>query len=152
MLSAGSDSTALPGYRRPVSRDDILALARSALGTPWRHQGRQPGIGLDCAGLVLWVAHELGLSDFEITDYPRLPRGDRLIGLATAAGFVPREVARPGDVLCMAMVEHPQHLAISTGRGIVHACMQRGRVVEHRVDAGWRRRIRSVFAFPGIDA
>ena len=35
---------------------DIIAIARACLGTPFRHQGRIPGVALDCAGLVVAVA------------------------------------------------------------------------------------------------
>jgi cell wall-associated NlpC family hydrolase len=39
---------------------EIIAAARACLGTPFRHQGRLPGIGLDCAGVALHVAQAVG--------------------------------------------------------------------------------------------
>jgi len=145
-----SDSTVAPSDRSGELRGEIVAMARRALGTPYRHQGRQPGRGLDCAGLVLSIGHELGLTAFEITNYPRLPQGDRLVALAKRAGFSEVAEAVPGDVYCLRLVAHPQHLAIATERGIIHACQRRGRVIEHRLDAAWRRRIVSIFRYPEI--
>ncbi|MBK8745664.1 MAG: peptidase P60, partial [Propionivibrio sp.] len=38
----------------------ILAAARACIGTPFVHQGRIPGLALDCAGLVVAVAQAIG--------------------------------------------------------------------------------------------
>lgn len=145
-----SDSTAACSDRRGDLRREIVALARKALGTPYRHQGRQPGRGLDCAGLVLSIGHDLGLTSFDLTNYPRLPQGDRLVDLARQAEFSEVDEALPGDVYCLRLVTHPQHLAIVSERGIIHACQRRGRVIEHRLDAAWRRRIVSTFRYPEV--
>ena len=32
---------------------NMIAAARACLGTPFHHQGRMPGVGLDCIGLVI---------------------------------------------------------------------------------------------------
>jgi len=147
---AMSDSTAICGDRRAELRRTIVACARTALGTPFLHQGRQPGRGLDCAGLVLWVGHALGLTDFELTNYPRLPEEDRLLDLAARAGFIETRAPRPGDVHCLRLLQHPQHLAIATEAGIIHACQRRGQVIEHRLDTGWRARIVASYRYPGV--
>lgn len=34
-------------------RSDFLLATRALLGTSFQHQGRVPGVGLDCAGLVV---------------------------------------------------------------------------------------------------
>lgn len=148
---APSDSTGTGANRRPVSRAAIISYARRLLGTPYRHQGRQPGCGLDCIGLVVVVARHFGLSDHDVHDYPRLPEGDRLLGEARRAGFIPVGRARPGDVICLRTARDPQHLAIVTDIGMLHACARRERVIEHRIDATWRERIVAAFRFPGVD-
>ena len=53
---------------------DIVDQARGYLGTPFLHQGRTRH-GLDCVGLVIRVAHDLGLSDYDIDHYARAPSG-----------------------------------------------------------------------------
>jgi len=125
-----------------------VSLARSVLGTPFEHQGRQPDRGLDCAGLVLWIRHRLELTDFGLRNYPRLPQADRLLQLAAEAGFRETEIARSGDVYCRWLARDPQHLAIASECGIIHACQRAGRVIGHRLDGRWRRRIVSIFSYP----
>jgi cell wall-associated NlpC family hydrolase len=44
-----------------MTADDILAAARQCLGTPFRHQGRLPRFGLDCAGVAIHVARQIGV-------------------------------------------------------------------------------------------
>lgn len=133
-----------------VSRADIIRHARTMLGTPFHHQGRIAGRGLDCIGLILVTGRALGLTDFELDVYPRLPQGDRLIRTAREAGFIEIEAALPGDVLCLRFDGDPQHLGFLTDRGILHACQRAGSVIEHRIDANWRRRIVARFRFPGV--
>jgi NlpC/P60 family putative phage cell wall peptidase len=133
-------------------RDRLVAVARQWLGTPFRHQGRQPGRGLDCVGLVVCAARHCGLADYDVTDYPRLPQGDALAGHLRAAGLVavdPR-AALPGDVLLMRFTREAQHVALVTDGGILHAHEQVGRVVEHRLDESWRRRIVAVYRFAEV--
>ncbi len=38
-----------------MTRDDIIAEARSWIGTPYRHQASLKGVGCDCLGLVRGV-------------------------------------------------------------------------------------------------
>ncbi|RMF71341.1 MAG: hypothetical protein D6740_06865, partial [Alphaproteobacteria bacterium] len=133
----------------------IIATARSLIGTPFRHQGRLPGRGLDCVGLALVVARRLGLSGYDWTGYPRLPQPELLFAHAARAGFQRKTVARAaaGDLLVMRFHADPCHVAIATEQlaGIIHACARRGRVVEHRLDRRWRERIVGCFAFPPPD-
>ena len=43
-----------------MTADDIVNAARECVGTPFRHQGRVLGVGLDCAGLVLMPFSAVG--------------------------------------------------------------------------------------------
>ncbi len=43
-----------------INRVEIVAVARSWLGTPWIHQGRLKDIGVDCGGLIISLGKELG--------------------------------------------------------------------------------------------
>jgi hypothetical protein len=47
----------------PVRPEALVAEARRWLGTPFRHQGRIRGEGVDCIGLVLEPARALGLTE-----------------------------------------------------------------------------------------
>jgi len=57
-----------------VTAEAVGAAARAWLGIPWRHQGRSAR-GVDCAGLVVLVARELGLADYDKQTYGRRPEG-----------------------------------------------------------------------------
>ncbi len=41
-------------------RVDLVSNAVSYIGTPFKHQGRKPGRGLDCAGLIVCAAQAAG--------------------------------------------------------------------------------------------
>lgn len=134
-------------------RADIVTLARSYIGTPFRHQGRSPGHGLDCIGVIVCIGRALELFDYDLPDYPRLPHGDMVLGPHVArAGFrpLPLSTARPGDVLMFRVLREPQHVALITGRGVLHAWLQAGAVVEHRLEPFWHSRIVGAFAFPKV--
>lgn len=135
-----------------LPRRRIFLTARSCVGSPFRHQGRNPDHGLDCVGLIIYVAKVLGLSDFDLADYKKIPRREAISRSARAAGFLlqPRSGMMPGDVVILRIGKYLEHSAIISDRGIIHACEKYGRVVEHGLDAEWRSRIISVHSFPGF--
>ena len=51
-----------------VKRKDIIAKARSWIGIEYRFRGRSRQ-GIDCSGLVVGVAKELKLFDYDFTNY-----------------------------------------------------------------------------------
>lgn len=56
----------------PGARDRVLSAARAWLGTPWHHQGRIKGVGVDCAMLLAEVYHAAGLIPaIDPRPYPR---------------------------------------------------------------------------------
>ena len=63
-----------------TTRADVVAEARTWLGTKWIHQHRAKGQGVDCAGLIICVVRDLGLlsADFDINGYSRMPDGTLL--------------------------------------------------------------------------
>ena len=88
-----------------MRRDEIVAAARSWLGTPYRHQASRKGAGCDCLGLVRGVWRELvGPEPARLPPYT--PDWAEALGQETllhAARRHLREVpvgeARDGDVL-----------------------------------------------------
>jgi cell wall-associated NlpC family hydrolase len=117
---------------------DFIAAARSYVGVPFRHQGRTRH-GVDCIGLVVCAARDIGLTLADRTDYPRDPNG--LLPLEMARQFAPVESPQAGDILLMRFRGEPQHVAILAGATLIHGYASIGRVVEHGLDAKWRRRI-----------
>lgn len=125
-----------------------VAIARACVGTRFRHQGRYPGIALDCAGLVVHVARTLGLDYRDVAAYERRPSGGRLEAALDAQPCLERADGepQPGDVLLLRFEEDPQHLAIYAGDDmVIHAYAAVRRVAEHRLDADWRARIVRVY-------
>lgn len=133
--------------------EKIVTAARSAIGTPFRHQGRIVGHGLDCAGLAVIAAQAAGIDVQDEQGYPRLPGGarlesafDRQLGLAR----IPVTEIMNGDILLMTFEGQPQHVAIVCGENIVHAYERVGRVVEHGLTDFWRKRIIRAYRFAGV--
>lgn len=135
-----------------VTPERVIATARGYLGTPFHHQGRAPGVGLDCAGVVVCVAHALGLSAADVRGYSRQP--DPVLFRALLREHLielPGEGAA-GDVLTF-WLGREQHLAIVTALTplrILHAWQPAGAVVEHDCNPLWVRRARGWFRFPGV--
>ena len=132
---------------------DILAEARTWLGTPFHHQGRLKGVGADCLGLVVGVGRALGLSQADGTGYPRQPDGTALLaGLDAAYVRLPLGRQKPGDILVFRIRREPQHLALLTASsGMIHVHAAVGRVVETRLDAGWVARLVAAYRYPGVE-
>lgn len=134
-----------------IDRADIVATARSWLGTPFHHQGRVKRVGVDCAGLIIGVARELGLPAEDLTGYGRRPDSGELERLCREQMRpIALKAARPGDVYLIEIDGRPQHLAFATDVGLLHAYAPARKVVEHCIDAGWRARLVAAFALPGI--
>lgn len=144
-----------------VTGAELVACARSWLGTRFHHQGRlkktaRHSGGVDCLGLLVGVAAELGLrgkqgqlfSDADVVSYGHLPDVAKL--RQTLAGLMD-EVAYIGlgDVLLMEIDGRAQHLGLSSEvegmPAIIHAYAPAKAVVEHVLDAWWRQRVVAIF-------
>lgn len=137
-----------------VTPEHVVAAARGYLDVRWRHQGRTRA-GLDCIGLVVCVARELGLSSADAAGYGRHPDAGRLRAALRTHCVQRSGDAAPGMVALLRFEREPQHLAIVTpyalgGLAIVHALTSARRVVEHRLDDTYRSRIVELFDLPGV--
>ena len=140
-----------------ISRDQIVAEARSWLGTPWVHQHRTKGVAVDCAGLVIGVARALGIvaDDFDVQGYGRQPDGTLLDLCDAHLQRITQAQMQPGDVVVVAVERDPQHMGVvvpyrSAGLGIVHAASLAGKVIEHRLLFGAGMLFRRAYRFPGV--
>lgn len=135
-----------------ASKADIVNEARKWLGTPYHHQGRVLGHGVDCLGQITEVGKALDICHEDANDYGRMPEGNRLI--ETLRRLSPREMrpeqSEPGDILLFRFIRQPRHLAIRTDKGMIHAYAQAGKVVEHGLDERWLRQAITAFEFPGV--
>lgn len=133
-----------------ITRQQIIDAARSYLGCRYHHQGRTRA-GIDCAGLLVCVARDVGIStEGDQGGYSRTPDGQSLKQALDAFGS-PITAFQPGDFLLMRFDAQPQHIAIVTDVGIIHSYLSARRVVEHGLSDDWRRRIVAAYAFPGVE-
>lgn len=137
--------------RNKVTPVDVVTEARTYINTPYQHQGRTKGLGIDCAGLLECLARGFNLTDFTLSNYDRLPDGVELMRICDAhmdrVGIQDMQI---GDVAVMKFERHPQHIGILAdyiygGFSLIHAHSISGKVVEHRLDSKWHARIVAVF-------
>lgn len=139
------------------TRTDIVAEARAWLGTPWQHQGRVKGAGVDCAGLVIEVARACGLAAVCISGYSRFPSGAQIEQLCEQhmRRLPSLDVAQAGDVVLMHVNQESRHMGFLTdhpdgGLALLHAYAGHRKVVEHRLDGWWSSRIVAAYVLPGV--
>ncbi len=138
----------------------IVRVARSWRGTRFSHQGRRKACrgdagGVDCLGLLAGIAHELGLKgrdgrllvEHDMQAYSKSPDGSLLMArLSAILHMVEPDDMRAGDVALFALDGVPQHLAVISDyapgvAGMIHAYAPARRVVEHRLDVSWQKRL-----------
>lgn len=126
---------------------DIVEAARLYLGTPFKHQGRHEH-GVDCGGLLILAAREMGIYLEDIGGYHRMP--DNVVLKKALDAQLTRQNRGGsntvyGDILLMAFRRNPQHIAIRTDFGIIHAHQDSGGVIETSLDERWIKRIKGVY-------
>ena len=147
-------SPAQPLHSPHPTRSDIVAAARSLVGVLYTHQGRSRMQGLDCVGLLIETANIVGLDCADFPGYSRAPDGTLTEKMGTSLELANRKCVHchmPGDILCFTINSEPQHVAIRTDYGIVHALSDSVKVNETSYDERWRRRLHSVWVWPEVD-
>lgn len=144
----------------------IVALARTWLGTPYRHQASLKGEGADCLGVVRGLWRETQGPEPEAPP-PYSPDwseagGQELLLEALGRWMRPRllDEAQPGDVLvfrmapgaparhCGILIAAPEGLGRGRmGARMVHAYWGRA-VVESWMGDWWMKRLAAAFAWP----
>jgi NlpC/P60 family putative phage cell wall peptidase len=139
-----------------MSRDEVVAVARRWLGTPYRHLSATRGAGCDCLGLVCGVWRDLGGDTIELpayrADWRDVRHADALMALAERRLVPARGSLAAGQVMVFRLgrAGAPRHCGIAIDeRGFIHAQEGRGVVVSH-LTPGWRKRIAAVFDFPEL--
>lgn len=141
--------------------NEIIAEARSWIGTKFKHQGRikksenHKG-GCDCLGLILGVADNLkaksklgvNLSRLDQNNYPKILVSNLLMDqldqhLERISNF------KEGDVILIKINNWPQHLALISSLKpnitIIHSYIQARKVVEQHLPDEWKNNIVSAY-------
>lgn len=109
-----------------VTPADIVHAVLGYVGTPYVHQGRMPGHGMDCVGPLVCACWDLGLKprSFDVRGYGPVPDGVTLRAQCDAhMQPIAWDAALPGDaLLCAYRCGPPQHLGVMVARepGRVH--------------------------------
>lgn len=143
---------------RPMITDKpnkIITVARTLINTPYLHQGREPGVGLDCLGVVELTAILCGITYSFVapTNYGR--NSSRLLADGLERYCEEIGIFLPGTIVLCNLSTIPYHCGIITdyqGRlGLLHAYENAGRVREHALIPWWKDKIYKVYKFPGVE-
>lgn len=142
-----------------ITRDDVVAVARLLKGAPFRHQGSDPATGIDCRGVIEYIALALWNRPIPPRDYQRTPDGAEFLAKMRAemVEIDPAE-ARHGDAVLMhfprdteakhggVLADGPYELML------IHAWESRGEgAVREEPLRGWKlRNVDYAFRFPFI--
>lgn len=138
-------------------REEVCKKALEYLDTPFHHQGRKKGVGLDCAGFIVELAKECKLYKGNVVDmknYSAKPDGvslrkTLLQGTAKEKTFTDIKI---GDIILFRFLQNPQHLALyMPNNKIIHAYSTAEKVIMHDLDEKWKNKIVSVFEFENIE-
>lgn len=141
-------------------RESIVETVLGFVGTAFHHQGRVPGVGMDCAGVPVVAMWMLGLKPrtWDVTGYPRIPDGLALKGYCDAElEPISRDEMRYGDVILVAWQGGPpQHLGVLVpyrhgGLSMVHAeSLRHNQVIETRLEFSRAMRFVAAYRMPGV--
>ena len=140
--------------RETELRAMIVAEAKECVGTRFRHQASLKGVGMDCIGLISWVATAMGFpegkafrSDPSFRGYARQP--DPALLKTALDKYLDRvSVPQIGDIVLMRFEKEPQHFGILSAKDyLIHAYQPSRKVVENRINDDWRSRIVSYHKF-----
>lgn len=132
----------------------IVTTARTLINTPYQHQGRTPGKGLDCSGVVVLTAYLAGLTNkkWGKTNYPRNSNNSLVEGLEEYCIRI--EKLQCGAIALFKISSIPYHCGIisdyADGLGLIHAYSNAGVVAEHELIPWWQDKIVRVYGFPGV--
>lgn len=143
-----------------MTRDELIAEARTWLGTPWVHQACAKGAGVDCLHYIAGVVRAFGRPEAERffanpdwQSYGRHPDPVMMFaGCDELMNRIALEEALPGDVLVFRCGRWPMHFGmLSRPNYMLHAWLGAGRVIEQRIDEKWAARIVRAYRIRGVE-
>jgi cell wall-associated NlpC family hydrolase len=137
-----------------MTRDEIITAARGYIDVPWRHRGRT-ATGVDCIGLVCVVGDQFDIPYEDIDGYSRSPDGRFVDHVRKFMIYRDPQVVAPGCAVILRDSHQPCHIGIITEKfgkpWLLHASLQKRKVVEEEWDSYWQSRFRCALDFPGVE-
>lgn len=151
-----------------ITVDDWIASLRSYIGVRFRHQGRSRDYGVDCIGLAVCAALDIGIAHGaeRIVGYSRIPTDndfDKWAGRFSVPlpynrlQAIDRQV-KVGDIITFWIEQQgvTRHVAVYTGRdtqgrpSMIHSYAKEDRgVIECAINPNyWTRRISRIYRLP----
>lgn len=141
-----------------ITKKKIVQVSRKWLGTPFHLHGRIKHEGCDCIGLILCVANELDLYSklgvpiiqYDCFDYSI--ESGKLLYDFLECHLCKKEDFTIGDVLLFKINKVYFHCGIvadyrENQYSLIHACIRRKKVIEHRILNYLKNNILSCYAF-----
>lgn len=136
---------------------DFVNAVESYLGTPYHHQGRLPGTGIDCVGVPIVALQSGGIDVPEgRIEYDRVPR-ELESNLDRVLDRVPWDERRVGDLVLFwySTRRRGQHVGVIVDRSddvdyIVHSHSSRNCVIRERISTFWAPRIIRAYRHPEL--
>lgn len=137
-----------------VTRDQVIDEARTWLGVPWRHLGRNRA-GIDCVGLGVVVLRDLNLNGYDIPAYGRQQSPELMRGIRRIGEEINIKDLQPGDFVLVRDGVYPFHVAIYSHRHgvphLIHAHAKRRKVIEEPLAHELVALVAHAFKLRGID-
>ncbi|RLB68691.1 MAG: hypothetical protein DRH08_00095 [Deltaproteobacteria bacterium] len=127
-------------------RTAFVEAALECLRTPFIHQGRCLGAGMDCGGPVAYACKKLGLPIYDPKGYGPWGDGQSLeADLRRTFEVVDDDDAQAGDVILFywrskSIAQHVGIESTGVGRGLLHTSSLIGHVIDQEWDTRWRQR------------
>lgn len=126
------------------------------IDTPYHHQARVKGVGVDCAQLVAAVYEEVSGKQVSIPqdyspEWHLHNKEEKMIDILLGLGCVEKDVkdTQPGDILCFKFGRVCSHLGIMLHANMfVHARVDQGKTVVNTLSGDWAERHIRTFSFP----
>lgn len=139
-----------------ISREEFIKIARFEIGTPFHHQGRNPGVALDCLGLLTTTAKRVGIPLDDYNKYRKRPNGTLLNRFRAQCKEIRPEDTEEGDILIFThnKYKEPWHVGLKTWfngePGLLHACLFKKKVFEQRLSSYPHGKLTHAFQVPGV--
>ena len=127
-----------------MTRNEIIAISREMLGTPFRVGMALKDVGCDCAGLIEIILRQLGQD---------VPKRNQPLSQALKIAMDETKTQSVGDVVLFKSNtnEADFHCGIFTGENtIIHAHWSQG-VVENSFGNWFKKRVVAFYSFKGVE-